>query len=751
MRTVWSLGLAVLAFTAILLFTDYLFLKRLIVELDERPAASQSARRVLARIQADLERGAVGRSSWPLPVGSKRDPLERLVDAQDAFLKGRQRLFADHVAAVRAEAVQRLAHQDEVIRGQRNKVDLDKVVSPLSYAEALAEPPHAPPLLALVLAMRLADAVLILEDAEASPRQMRYDLKARRNIWPQTTLSDGVWLRLPCPVVRGRSRAFEAVAARLDELAGPLLSCPLPDFMERDFARMDVLAKHPADFAVHAVPGAAAVSAWDQRPPSPPWDDVAAIRFMDINPDGAEPPLRLASMSRGAGKVDLALFLHAFRDQNPSRDEDIRSLMAAIDRVALSKASPVMLRFSGDPVPYDGSDASLIPSLRLASFTGTAEIVSGAYRYPYAIPCAVLTRHPALAAAGVYASQPTEDDGTVELRPAVSGCLVGRGRVEGFPEADFAAFLLATAAADGGGSFSRGKMPRYPLPYSDMDKMKAILFEPRSVLDWPQPVMAVPYQTWAYASLGNHAIAGQLRVLFDRAKTSLAIYFRSKGLGDGEAILAAERALFSTAHGANCGNGPPPQSLRRALIEGGSLEAVAAALNDTSAEALKPFAECARTAPFDPLLHVAVGHSALPLLWAAAGSLSPEADREGVRQIRDVNLRNHFGKTPLMVAAQADQPEAARFLLEKGARVNADTWQSVKPRSLAHDSRTALMYAASNGSAEMIRLLLDAGADRFQADSKGRRALDYLLGYGPLPVNSVLSLAERSEMARLLY
>ena len=104
-----------------------------------------------------------------------------------------------------------------------------------------------------------------------------------------------------------------------------------------------------------------------------------------------------------------------------------------------------------------------------------------------------------------------------------------------------------------------------------------------------------------------------------------------------------------------------------------------------------------------------------------------------------------------MAAAQANRLDSVRFLLDHGARVNLDTWQTAKQRSLAHDSRTALMYAAGNGSLPLITLLLDAGADRFHTDSKGRRAIDYLLGTGPGPANPLLTPAERLRAARLLY
>jgi len=118
------------------------------------------------------------------------------------------------------------------------------------------------------------------------------------------------------------------------------------------------------------------------------------------------------------------------------------------------------------------------------------------------------------------------------------------------------------------------------------------------------------------------------------------------------------------------------------------------------------------------------------------------------------DLRDPIGKTPLMVAAQHDLVESARLLLAHKAGVNTTTFVKTDGYSvegLAHDARSPLMYAAASGSLAMIRLLLDAGADPFQADSKGARPIDYLLGYGPTGANSRLTEEERERAAKWLF
>ena len=59
--------------------------------------------------------------------------------------------------------------------------------------------------------------------------------------------------------------------------------------------------------------------------------------------------------------------------------------------------------------------------------------------------------------------------------------------------------------------------------------------------------------------------------------------------------------------------------------------------------------------------------------------------------------------------------------------------------------------AAANASLSTIKLLLVSGADPYQTDSKGFRAIDYLLGYGPTPPNPVLSKSDRVKAQELLY
>jgi uncharacterized protein len=122
------------------------------------------------------------------------------------------------------------------------------------------------------------------------------------------------------------------------------------------------------------------------------------------------------------------------------------------------------------------------------------------------------------------------------------------------------------------------------------------------------------------------------------------------------------------------------------------------------------------------------------------------------------NSQNWFGKTALMYAIQAHDVASIQLLLRHGADIN----QTTSPESsheqcdvFADDSvlicagilagnRTALMYAAWQGTPQIIRLLVDAKANKAMKDTQGQMAVDYLAK------NSALNSAARLQMTSLL-
>ena len=91
----------------------------------------------------------------------------------------------------------------------------------------------------------------------------------------------------------------------------------------------------------------------------------------------------------------------------------------------------------------------------------------------------------------------------------------------------------------------------------------------------------------------------------------------------------------------------------------------------------------------------------------------------------EINVFQDFGSTPLMAAASSANTAAVQYLLSKGAKVNtiSSPAASVKNGPLGMQRMTALMKAAPSNDMEMIKALLDAGADVNLRDFRGMNAL----------------------------
>jgi ankyrin repeat protein len=80
----------------------------------------------------------------------------------------------------------------------------------------------------------------------------------------------------------------------------------------------------------------------------------------------------------------------------------------------------------------------------------------------------------------------------------------------------------------------------------------------------------------------------------------------------------------------------------------------------------------------------------------------------------DVNLTDDAGRTPLHLAATHCHVDAARLLIEKGAKIDAK----------AVGGTTPLDLAAQAGCADMVNLLIAKGAKVNLRDDQGRTPLD---------------------------
>lgn len=112
----------------------------------------------------------------------------------------------------------------------------------------------------------------------------------------------------------------------------------------------------------------------------------------------------------------------------------------------------------------------------------------------------------------------------------------------------------------------------------------------------------------------------------------------------------------------------------------------------------------------------------------------------------DVNAKNRFGETALMIAAQNGNKNIVEMLIASGANVNAQNSYGstalIKATCLhenevvellldhgaainaqSEDGNTALMWAANNAYNDMLELLLERGAAIDARDNTGRTAL----------------------------
>jgi hypothetical protein len=725
-----------------------------------RPGEYDDPRRVLARIQGNLERVAAGKEPLQLPSGVEAHPLEALVGAYQAVLAGAPDA-ADKLGAVAAEAQSKLSGL--IAAAERENPGLKSIslmegdiaeyarrVS--AIATAKAEGPEGT-MIRLAATMRLVDAALVLASSDDYANSM-YDLFLRSDMLFDTDrekFRENTWLRLPCRTISGRRALVEAAAKRLDKAAGPLLACPTPEGQERDFDLMERFAKDPAKAAAEVLPKKAEPKKSrpeepEPTPPPEPWNRNAALLFMGDKPEAADKPLEAAAKTSTTARLDYVLFLHAFRPASKARDKKIKKLLGEIQKASVAAAKKSDDEYfaqedPGDLTGYDGTDDSLLGILRYASESGAAQTEPAFY----AIPCAVLLARPKLLEA-----TSSQYGGNRDNFLPRSGCSWGRGFLRGFPSQELAAYSKASEEADGNFYMNRRGTLRFALAAALQVKGERLRLDPKSFLDEPKAAMW-PYETWSYMTPESRAIHGRLVRVAEALKTKLIAHYRSRGLDETEAEHVAHVGLFEVVWGAWCGNAVPPRSLRKLVVDGApaaEIRAFIQAGEHKDAARLEPFRTCAKRSGTDPLVHMAVlNPAALPVLWEIPADPANETKLD---LVLDPNAPNDFGKTPLMAAAQQDRVESARLLLERGAALDRTTLMLGEYR-LGHDARTALMYAAARGSLPMIRLLLDKGADRYAADTKGRIPLHYLLGHGPVPPNAVLSPAELAEAAALLF
>lgn len=93
----------------------------------------------------------------------------------------------------------------------------------------------------------------------------------------------------------------------------------------------------------------------------------------------------------------------------------------------------------------------------------------------------------------------------------------------------------------------------------------------------------------------------------------------------------------------------------------------------------------------------AVDPKGQPVLHIAAREGNLDVVKALVEAGADVDRRNAFKETPIMLASLAGSANIVEYLLSKDAEVNQPGW-------------TALLYAATNGRTDIVKMLLEASA-----------------------------------------
>lgn len=117
-----------------------------------------------------------------------------------------------------------------------------------------------------------------------------------------------------------------------------------------------------------------------------------------------------------------------------------------------------------------------------------------------------------------------------------------------------------------------------------------------------------------------------------------------------------------------------------------------------------------------------------PPVWGGAGSVERsismgdvEAVREAIAEAIDVNERDEYQQTLLMIAAAAMSPQITALLLAAGANPNLlSDDQSGPLTSAVLDAGQERLFGRRRVNREVVTMLLQAGADPDQCDIYGR-------------------------------
>jgi ankyrin repeat protein len=138
------------------------------------------------------------------------------------------------------------------------------------------------------------------------------------------------------------------------------------------------------------------------------------------------------------------------------------------------------------------------------------------------------------------------------------------------------------------------------------------------------------------------------------------------------------------------------------------------------------------------------------LMWAVAEGYTQLTELL-IKHGAEVNIRSNSGFTPLLFAARQDHPEIVKILLDAGANVDDAMCKSGPAKRIRYEdlaktnednidcesNLTALMIASIGGFEEVQKLLLERGADPNLIDKGGRSVLHQGVG-SPVAITKAL-------------
>jgi methionyl-tRNA formyltransferase len=92
---------------------------------------------------------------------------------------------------------------------------------------------------------------------------------------------------------------------------------------------------------------------------------------------------------------------------------------------------------------------------------------------------------------------------------------------------------------------------------------------------------------------------------------------------------------------------------------------------------------------------------------------------ESIEKAPRLSLRNHLGWTPLMVASYQGNFELVKELVKIGQSVNDVNFKGTSVLMFAKS------YSSKSNNLEVVKYLIDNGADIFQRDDYGINAIQY--------------------------